>query len=123
MASSSTYSGSSPGVSVIARSSPPRTTVAFTGDADALGGHQPLEVVGAGEADAVELDEQVLGAHAGAVGRRALDDLDDLDGAPAPEAARDARRQRPRADGDAEPGAAHAARRPSGRRRSAASRR
>ena len=63
------YSGSSPGVRVIARSSPSRTTVAFSRRADALDGHHPLQVVGALQADAVELDEQVLGAQAREVGR------------------------------------------------------
>src|ERR1700710_2000589 len=58
MRSSSTYSGSSP---------VPR----------------PLRVGGPLQAAPVELDEQVLRVHAREVGGRAVDHLDDLDGAPA----------------------------------------
>ena len=47
--------------------------------ADPLLGHQPLEVVDAADGHAVDADDQVLGAQAGAGGRRALDHLDDLD--------------------------------------------
>ena len=58
---------------------------------------------------AVELDDQILGAQAGAVGGAALDDLDDLDAAAPPERAREPRRQRPRAAGDPDVGAPEAA--------------
>ena len=54
-------------------------------------------------------DHEVLGAHAGAFGRRARDHLDDLDAPLAAERRGDGRRQRPGAAGDADPGAPHAA--------------
>jgi hypothetical protein len=70
---------------------------------------------------AVELDDQVLGPQPGLRGGRALDDLHDLDAAPRPSVRGERGRQRPRAAGDAEVGAAEAALASSARRRSAAS--
>ena len=57
----------------------------------------------------VDADDQVLGVQPGAGGGRAVDHLDHLDRAVAPERGGDARRQRSCAAGDADPGAPHAA--------------
>ena len=56
--------------------------------ADRLGDHRVLEVGGGGDRAAVQLDDHVLGAHAGAVGRAAGDDLDDLPPLRSPKRAR-----------------------------------
>ena len=58
---------------------------------------------------AVDRDDEVLGAQARRGGRRGGGDLDDLDPAVAADGGGDARRQRPGAARDADPGAAHAA--------------
>src|SRR3954468_16947092 len=51
---------------------------------DPLAGHQALQVVDARQRGPVQLEQDVLGPDPGAVGRRAGDDLDDLDAGVAP---------------------------------------
>src|SRR4051794_5069171 len=75
--------------------------------ADPLLGHEPLQVVDAAHGEAVDADDQVLGPHAGAVGGRAVDHLDDFDRAVAAERGGHTRRQRPGAAGDPDPRPAH----------------
>ena len=100
---------SSRGTSATVRLTPVADDLERAAGADPLLGHQALEVVDAADRQAVDADDQVLGAQAGAGGRRAVDHLDDLDRAVAAERRRDARRQRPGAARDADPGAPHAA--------------
>src|SRR6266540_5522861 len=69
----------------------------------------PQQVVDALDGGAVNGDDQILGAQAGARGRAVRDDLDDLDAASLPERGREPRRQRPWPTGDADPGSAVAA--------------
>ena len=63
----------------------------------------------AAERRAVEADDEVLGVQPGARGGPVLDDLDHLEPVAPAEPRGDPRRQRPRADRDAEQRAAHAA--------------
>ena len=79
--------------------------------ADPLRDHQALKVADVGHLLAVDGDDQVLGAQAGARGGAAGNDLDDLDPLLAAHRGGDARGQRARAADDAEVGAADAARR------------
>src|SRR5262249_24176113 len=77
--------------------------------ADPLPDHQPLEVADVGQCLAVDADDQVAGAEAGFGGRALVDDLDDLDSLRLAELGGKARRERARAAGDADVGAAHPA--------------
>ena len=80
--------------------------VALEADRDAatdhLADHDPLEIADALDRAPVELDDDVAGADARGRRRAALEQLDDLQAAPAPEPFREDRPQRPRPADDAE---------------------
>ena len=68
--------------------------------------HQPLQLADVGHRTSVHLDDQILRAKAGALGRAALHHLDDLDRR-ATALGGESRRQRPRSADDSDEGAAN----------------